>query len=116
MTKVQKPCRICGRMFTPCFNCETDNTMFRWRRVACSFECAKEYFDKIEKTRQSKTPNQEIITYIPLSDVKTEQIVEKNMESSDIVMNDIKLNTEDVKHKRNKRKNVANNEESEQID
>lgn len=53
-TKVQKPCKICGKMFIPCADCENDKTMFRWKRVACSPECAKEYFAKIEKSRQSK--------------------------------------------------------------
>ncbi len=50
--KIQKPCRICGKMFTPCADCETDKTMFRWKRVACSPECAREYFAKILASRQ----------------------------------------------------------------
>ena len=51
--KVQKPCKICGKMFTPCADCANDSSMFRWRRVACSLECAKEYFARIEVSRQA---------------------------------------------------------------
>lgn len=50
--KIQKPCRICGKMFTPCADCETDKTMFRWKKVACSPECARDYFAKILASRQ----------------------------------------------------------------
>lgn len=50
--KIQKACRICGKMFTPCADCEADKTMFRWKRAACSPECAKEYFAKIEESRK----------------------------------------------------------------
>lgn len=53
--KVQKPCRVCGKMFTPCADCENDRTMFRWRKFACSLDCAKEYLSKIEESRQAKT-------------------------------------------------------------
>lgn len=53
-SKVQKTCKICGKMFTPCADCENDKTMFRWKKVACSPECAKEYFAKIEASRQPK--------------------------------------------------------------
>lgn len=49
--KVQKPCKICGKLFTPCSDCESDKTMFHWKRVACSPACAKEYFAKIEASR-----------------------------------------------------------------
>ncbi len=49
---VQKPCRICGKPFTPCGDCENDKSMFRWKRVACSPKCAKEYFARIDRSRQ----------------------------------------------------------------
>ncbi len=50
--KVQKPCKICGRMFTPCADCADGRSMFRWKRVACSRECAKIYFARIEASRR----------------------------------------------------------------
>ena len=51
MAKVQKPCKTCGKMFTPCADCERDKSMFHWRTVACSLECAKTYFAKVEEAR-----------------------------------------------------------------
>lgn len=51
--KIQKPCRVCGKMFTPCADCENDKTMFRWRRFVCSISCAKVYFAKILDSRQN---------------------------------------------------------------
>lgn len=50
--KIQKPCRVCGKMFTPCADCANDKTMFRWKKFTCSFNCAKEYFAGIEASRQ----------------------------------------------------------------
>ncbi len=52
--KIQKPCRVCGKMFTPCADCANDKTMFRWKKFTCSFNCAKEYFAMIEASRQTK--------------------------------------------------------------
>lgn len=42
-------------MFTPCADCERDKTMFHWKKFTCSFNCAKEYFARIEASRQIKT-------------------------------------------------------------
>lgn len=49
--KVQKPCRVCGKMYTPCSDCESDKSIFHWRTVACSIECGREYFKRIEQSR-----------------------------------------------------------------
>ncbi len=49
--KIQKPCKICGKMYTPCADCTDSTSVFRWRRVACSRECAGEYFARIEASR-----------------------------------------------------------------
>lgn len=98
--KVQKPCRICGKMFTPCADCENDKTMFRWKKVACSPKCAKEYFAKIEESRhKTKT--------MTLQPVDTEKVGD--------IATEVKVITENVKPKRTKKKNIENNE-SEQID
>lgn len=98
-TKVQKPCKICGKMFTPCADCENDKTMFHWRRVACSPECAREYFAKIEETRQVKS---------------TSEYTQETMDNSKI-FNETEV-TDSVKPKRIRKKNDTRNEESEQID
>lgn len=99
--KVQKPCRICGKMFTPCADCENDKTMFRWKRVACSPECAKEYFAKIEASRQPK---------VEITELQT-------VETSNIEIPDIKsgIAIENNKSKRTRKKYIEN-KESEQID
>ncbi len=99
--KVQKPCRICGKMFTPCADCENDKTMFRWKRIACSQKCAKEYFAKVEVSRQAKAANAEPqpveIGNIETPDIKSEAAIGN------------------IKSKRTRKKNIEN-EESEQID
>lgn len=51
--KVQKPCRVCGKMYTPCSNCENDKSVFHWRTVACSVECGREYFKRVEESRMT---------------------------------------------------------------
>ena len=60
--KVQKPCKVCGRMYTPCFDCEQDNKTFRWRTVACSVKCGMEYFKLVEEYRDKTI--EEFIKYI----------------------------------------------------
>lgn len=96
--KVQKPCKICGKMFTPCADCENDKTMFRWKRVACSPECAKEYFRRIEESRQPMVQN-----------VKVESISVDNNGDVD----DTENVGEGIKPKKTRKRN---NVEREQID
>ena len=64
--KVKKPCRICGKMYTPCADCESDKGVFHWRTVACSMKCAMEYFNKIEESRKPNCDN------VGVSDVEKE--------------------------------------------
>ena len=52
MYKVKRPCRVCGKLFTPCVDCENDKTAFHWRSVACSHECARKYFEQVEMERK----------------------------------------------------------------
>lgn len=49
--KVQKPCNVCGRLYTPCGDCERDNTAFHWRTVACSYKCGQEYLRRVMEAR-----------------------------------------------------------------
>lgn len=55
--KVQKPCKICGKLYVPCGDCEHDNVAFHWRTVACSYECGQAYLAKVMNARElnSKT-------------------------------------------------------------
>lgn len=100
--KIQKPCRICGKLFTPCSDCENDKTMFRWKRIACSQKCAKEYFAKVEASRQSKGEG-----------VDPEPVRTDNLETTDIALGII---MEPVEPKRTRKRNNSKNKESEQID
>ena len=52
MAYKQKPCRVCGKLFTPCAYCEKDDTAFHWRAIACSVECGKEYLRRVLEARQ----------------------------------------------------------------
>lgn len=45
----QIPCKVCGKLFTPCGWCQDNGSTFRWRNFACSLECAKIYVAKAEK-------------------------------------------------------------------
>lgn len=55
--KVQKHCRTCGKLYTPCASCENDNTAFHWRTVACCYECGMEYFKAVMKNREKDISN-----------------------------------------------------------
>lgn len=57
--KVQKPCKVCGKMYTPCYDCERDKTAFHWRTVACSIKCGIEYFKMVEEARNPKPINKQ---------------------------------------------------------
>lgn len=48
---VQKKCRICGKMYTPCSYCEGDKMAFHYRTICCSKECAKVYLSNVLKAR-----------------------------------------------------------------
>lgn len=49
------PCRVCGKLFTPCAYCQTHADVFRWRNFACSIECAQKYIaDTLEYRTASK--------------------------------------------------------------
>lgn len=50
--KVQKPCKICGKLYVPCGDCEHDNVAFHWRTVACSYECGQAYLAKVMAARE----------------------------------------------------------------
>lgn len=101
--KVQKPCKVCGKMYTPCFDCEQDNKTFRWRTVACSMKCGMEYFKMVEEARKPKVKTKEII-------------VEETITREEIV--DVVEVVEEVSEKKYSRKKSTktNKEESEQIE
>lgn len=71
--KVQKPCRICGKIYSPCSDCENDKHAFHWRTVACSKECAMEYFKKIEESRKPQNNTYEVSTIDMENNKNTEE-------------------------------------------
>lgn len=96
--KVQRPCRVCGKMYTPCSNCDNDNVSFRWRTVACSVECGMEYFKRIEESRNHNNINKSDDIMPQISNIN-----KGNTYTKDTV----------AKRKYTKKKNI---EESEQIE
>lgn len=48
------PCRVCGKMFKPCFYCQEHSDIFRWRNFACSLECAKKYINETIEYRETQ--------------------------------------------------------------
>lgn len=95
-------------MFTPCADCERDKTMFHWRTVACSLECAKVYFAKVEAARNPANK-------IEISNIDIEE--KENKEVVNIDVNDTTIVENSIKQKRSKRySNLKNEEESEQIE
>ena len=93
--KIQKPCRICGKLFTPCSDCENDKTMFRWKRIACSQKCAKEYFAKVEASRQPKVES-----------VESQPVITDDLETTDIAS---RVTIEQVESKRTRKRNDSKN-------
>lgn len=88
---------MCGKLYTPCSDCENDKTAFHWRTVACSRECGLKYFKKIEESRNGKINNPFLLS---------EDAEPNNKELS------VTISEEIIKPKRT-RKNSKNNEESE---
>lgn len=101
--KVQKPCKVCGKMYTPCFDCEQDNKTFRWRTVACSMKCGMEYFKMVEEARKPKVETKEVVVEETITGEKIVDVVEVVEEFSE------------KKYSR-KKSTKANKEESEQIE
>lgn len=83
--KVKKPCRVCGKMYVPCADCENDNTVFHWRTVACSYECGKKYFEKVLEERNKSTKKSTKMKSVSSAkkSVQTKKISEKVENSTD---------------------------------
>lgn len=57
--KPKIPCRVCGKLYTPCSYCQQNMGAFRWRNFACSYECAKKYIEDTIAYRESQRVSQE---------------------------------------------------------
>lgn len=100
--KVQKPCKVCGKIYTPCSDCENDKIAFRWRKVACSMECGRKYFEMVQNER-----NKVMVTIA--------SVTEEKVNEHEKVVQEEKIEEMPKIRKRNYKAN-KNNEESEQID
>lgn len=49
------PCRVCGKMFTPCNKTSGALGAFNYREVACSPECGTEYLRRVHAARQKSS-------------------------------------------------------------
>lgn len=84
--KVQKPCKVCGKMYTPCYDCERDKTAFHWRTVACSIKCGIKYFKMVEEARNPKPINKQnnIESNNEINNKKEKRVVNKKIVKQNI--------------------------------
>ena len=93
--KILRTCPICGKKFNPCCTGIKQTGVFNWREVACSFQCGKEYLQKIEK-EQSPTSAVEFVNAVS-EDILT-------LEETDIVVADEDVENKTTTSTRNKKK------------
>lgn len=68
------PCRVCGKMFTPCNKTSGALGAFNYREVACSPECGAEYLRRVQAARQKPSaPDATVSTDDKKSSDKQEQ-------------------------------------------
>lgn len=56
------PCRVCGKMFTPCNKTSGALGAFNYREVACSPECGAEYLRRVQVARQKPSAPDAIVS------------------------------------------------------
>ena len=105
--KVQKPCKVCGKLYTPCSDCERDRTAFHWRTVACSVKCGMEYFRMVEEARKPKVEEK----VIEVKEIVSEEIETVSDGNAEVVEGIV-----EKKFYKKKSTKMVNKEESEQID
>ena len=44
-------CRVCGKEYNACLSAKSIDTVFKWKRVACSEECGAAFVTAILKSR-----------------------------------------------------------------
>lgn len=93
--KILRTCPICGKQFNPCCTSIKQTGIFNWREVVCSFQCGKEYLQKIEK-EQSPTSAVEFVNVVS-EDIST-------LETTDIAVADEEVETATITSAKNKKK------------
>lgn len=62
MAERKRTCKICGKEYIPCRSLRNVDSLYNWRKVACSPKCGEEYFRQIAESR--KEPGTEDNTVI----------------------------------------------------
>lgn len=93
--KILRTCPICGKKFNPCCTSIKQTGVFNWREVVCSFQCGKEYLQKIEK-EQSPTSAVEFVSAV------TEDV--SVLETTDVAVADEDVETTTATSSKNKKK------------
>ena len=91
--KKKIPCRVCGKLFTPCAYCQSNTGEFRWRNFACSMKCAKKYIDDTIAYRAKLNGKEELKEETTVKD-KTEHNFTKKTAAEKTVMMKNKINKE----------------------
>lgn len=90
MTKTKQiPCKVCGKMFTPCAWCQGHNEIFRWRNFACSRECGKIYIERAIAYNQKQVTSQAEV-------VETTKKKRKKSVQTETVVEETKINTDNT--------------------
>lgn len=66
------PCRVCGKMFTPCNKTSSALGAFNYREVACSPECGAEYLRRVQVARQKTSVVQAPDAIVSTDEVKAD--------------------------------------------
>lgn len=106
--KVMKPCKVCGKMYTPCFDCENDKTSFHWRAVACSYECGQKYLAAVMKARSEKKD-----TSVNTKNDSVGNSVAQNDFAEQIDKNDVAKTSTTVQNKKKTSRNIKEREKIE---
>ena len=92
MANKKQPCRVFGKLFTPCGYCENDDTAFHWRSIACSYECGKEYLRRVLEARQKDVSKED-----DTSTAVKDSVEQETVQNEQKVINEEFEKTETVK-------------------
>ena len=73
--KKKIPCRVCGKLFTPCAYCQAHEDVFRWRNFACSRECALKYINDTIAYRESLDKKDAVESKVVVKEEVNEDII-----------------------------------------
>lgn len=92
MPKEMRICKTCGKEYEACHT--PNRGVFRWRDIACSYECALKYIEAVEKARgnaeEAQPAAEEPVVAEPIvtEEPVAEEPVEEHVVEEDIPTND----------------------------